>query len=117
MDYAAAYFAAVWKALVAALLIAAAIEAFLPRRWLLSVLSSGPRRLRDTFASGSISMLSMMCTCCTSPVAVSLRRQCVPMPAALAFWLGNPTLNPAVLAFMATGPCWSPCRRSACRRW
>lgn len=43
----------------------------------------------------------MMCTCCTAPVTVSIRRQGVPSASALAYWVGNPTLNPAVLAFMA----------------
>lgn len=46
-----------------------------------------------------------MCTCCASPVAVSLRRSGVPLPAVLAYWLGNPVLNPAVVVFLAlVGP-------------
>jgi hypothetical protein len=42
----------------------------------------------------------MMCTCCTAPVASTLRRDGVSTAAALAYWLGNPLLNPAVLAFL-----------------
>ncbi|MGH3493448.1 MAG: permease [Sciscionella sp.] len=101
LDYGITYFNSIWVALVAALLIAAAVEAFLPRRWLLGVLAKGPRRLGGTFAGGLLSMPTMMCTCCTAPVTVSLRRRGASAPAALAYWVGNPTLNPAVLAFMA----------------
>ena len=42
----------------------------------------------------------MMCTCCTAPVAVTLRRSGVSTAAAVAYWLGNPLLNPAVLVFL-----------------
>jgi uncharacterized membrane protein YraQ (UPF0718 family) len=46
-----------------------------------------------------------MCTCCTAPIATALRRRGAPPAAALAYWLGNPVLNPAVLAFLAlVGP-------------
>ena len=43
----------------------------------------------------------MMCSCCTAPVAVGLRRSGVSTGAALAYWVGNPLLNPAVLVFLA----------------
>jgi uncharacterized membrane protein YraQ (UPF0718 family) len=39
-------------------------------------------------------------------VAVSLRRKGVSQGAALAFWLGNPTLNPAVLVFITLTLGW-----------
>ncbi|GAA2755502.1 permease [Actinopolymorpha rutila] len=96
-----AYFKSVWMALLAALVIASAVEAFLPRQWLVRVLTSGPRRLGGSLAGGLLSMPSMMCTCCTAPVTASLRRRGVPTSSALAYWIGNPTLNPAVLVFMA----------------
>ncbi len=59
-------------------------------------------------AGGVASLPGMMCTCCTAPLAVTLRRAGVPLPAALAFWLGNPVLNPAVLVFLAllAPPSW-----------
>lgn len=41
-----------------------------------------------------------MCTCCAAPVAAGMRRQQVSMGGALAFWMGNPLLNPATLVFM-----------------
>jgi hypothetical protein len=44
----------------------------------------------------------MMCTCRAAPVAAALRRTGVPTSVAVAYWLGNPLLNPAVLAF----PCF-----------
>lgn len=100
------YFQSVWVALVAALLIASAMEAFVPRRWLVRVLTSGPRRLGGSAAAGLLAMPSMMCTCCTAPMTVSLGRRGVPPSSALAYWIGNPTLNPAVLVFMAVVLPW-----------
>lgn len=101
LGYAVTYGRSIWIALVAALLIAASVEAFLPRRWLLALLERGSSRLAGPIAGAVLSLPCMMCTCCTAPVTVSLRRQGVPASTALAYWVGNPTLNPAVLAFMA----------------
>ncbi|MGH3326390.1 MAG: permease [Streptomycetales bacterium] len=105
IGYTTTYVESIWAALVAGLLVAAAIEAFLPRRWLLRVLTPGHRGglrgSRDTLTGGLASTLTMMCTCCTAPATVSLRRCGVSARGALAYWVGNPTLNPAVLAFMA----------------
>ena len=42
----------------------------------------------------------MMCTCCTAPVAVGLRKAGAAIGPAIAFFLGNPVLNPATLIFM-----------------
>lgn len=99
-----AYGTAVWQALVAALLVAAAVEALLPAadlaRWL------GGRGRLGTVVAGLVAMPSMMCTCCTAPVAVALRRRGVPAAGALAYWLGNPLLNPAVIAFLAIVAPW-----------
>jgi uncharacterized membrane protein YraQ (UPF0718 family) len=95
------YFDSVWIALVAALVIAAATDALLPRRWLVRQLARGPKWLGGSAAGGLASLPSMMCTCCTAPLTVTLRRRGVPPASALAYWVGNPTLNPAVLAFLA----------------
>src|SRR4051794_35119868 len=94
-----AYFVAVWPAVLAALLIAAAVKTLLPRDWLLRALGHDGLRGRATAAVASLP--SMMCTCCTAPVTRSLRRAGVPTGTVLAYWLGNPVLNPAVLAFLA----------------
>jgi uncharacterized membrane protein YraQ (UPF0718 family) len=91
-----AYVQAVWKALVAALLIGAALQTLVPRTWLLRVLNRRGR-LSSAAAGGLAGMPSMMCTCCTAPVAVSLKRQGASTAAVVAYWLGNPLLNPAVL--------------------
>src|SRR5579884_1364895 len=100
-----AYLNAIWPALVAALLISAAIETLVPRRWLLRVVG------RRTHAGGSLAggmhaLPSLMCTCCTAPVAATLRRNGAPTSAVLAYWLGNPVLNPAALAFLALVAPW-----------
>jgi uncharacterized protein len=100
-----AYAGSVWMALTAALAIAAAVDALVPQRWLLRLLA------RRTGAAGSLAggiaaLPSLMCTCCTAPVAVALPRNGVPTSTALAYWLGNPVLNPAVLAFLALVAPW-----------
>lgn len=94
-----AYAAAIWPALVAGLAIAAGVEALLPRRWLLGALGSDG--LRGRIRGGLSSLPSMMCTCCSAPVVWSMRRTGVSTGTALAYWLGNPLLNPAVLVFLA----------------
>lgn len=99
VDFTVAYTEAVWPTLVAALLIAAAIGSLLPARWLLRVL--GRDDLTGRVRGGLASLPSMMCTCCTAPLTRSLRSSGVPVGTALAYWLGNPLLNPAVLVFLA----------------
>jgi uncharacterized membrane protein YraQ (UPF0718 family) len=99
-----AYASAVWMAVVAALLIAAAMQALTPSSWLVAP-ARRRGRLRRSFLGGIASLPSLMCTCCTAPLAVTLRRQGAPRSTVLAYWLGNPVLNPAVLAFLAlVGP-------------
>jgi uncharacterized membrane protein YraQ (UPF0718 family) len=99
------YGLAVWKALVAALVIAAAMQSLVPRGWLVGLLSRR-RPVTSAMTGGLASMPSMMCTCCTAPVAVSLRRCGAPTSAVLAYWMGNPLLNPAVLVFLALVAPW-----------
>jgi len=53
----------------------------------------------STLRGGLLSIPTMMCTCCTAPVAVGSRKRGASVGASMAFWLGNPALNPAVLAF------------------
>ena len=98
-EFTVAYSLAVWKALLAAMVIAACVDVLVPRRWLLRAL--GRRSpVGGSLAGGVAALPGMMCTCCTAPLAVTMRRAGVPVPAALAFWLGNPVLNPAVLVFL-----------------
>ena len=100
------YFRSIWIALLAALIISSAVEALLSRRWLVRQLTRGPRWLGGSAAGGLLALPSMMCTCCTAPLTVTLRRSGVPSGSALAYWVGNPTLNPAVLIFMAVVLPW-----------
>lgn len=100
-----AYGQSVWKALVAALLISAALQSLVPRGWLLRLLNRRSR-FGSAVAGGLGSTPSMMCTCCTAPVVVSLRRSGVSTAAAIAYWLGNPLLNPAVLVFLVLVAPW-----------
>lgn len=94
-----AYFLSIWPALVVALLVSASVQALLPSSWLPRALN---RRgvMSSALAGGVAGVPSMMCACCAAPVAVTLRRNGVGRVAAIAYWLGNPLLNPAVLVFL-----------------
>jgi uncharacterized protein len=100
-----AYGESVWMALVVGLLVAAGVEVLLPRARVVAALSHR-RGWTATAAGAGLSLPCMMCTCCASPVTTSRRRQGVPPGAVTAFWLGNPVLNPAVIAFLALALPW-----------
>jgi len=93
------YFQEVWKGFLVALLVAAAFDALVPRAWLITVLNRRTR-LGQAVAGGVSALPSLMCTCCTSPLAVGLRKRGASSTATLAYWVGNPLLNPAVLVFL-----------------
>lgn len=97
-DYAMVYFLAVWKAAVLGVLLGSLIQVLIPRDWLLRTL--GQPRFRGTLFGTLFSLPGMMCSCCAAPVTAGMRRQRVSMGGALAFWIGNPLLNPATLVFM-----------------
>lgn len=92
-DFTLAYFLAVWKALLVALLVAAAIDALVPRDWLLRVMNRR-HAATQSLVGATLSMPSMMCTCCAAPVAAGLRSSGVTRSAALAYWVGNPCSTP-----------------------
>lgn len=99
-SFTVAYGLDIWPALVAAVLIGAGVEALLPRAAL--------RRLFDqrggwraSLGGGVAALPCLMCTCCSSPITVSLRRSRVPVSGALSYWLSNPLLNPVVLVLLA----------------
>jgi uncharacterized membrane protein YraQ (UPF0718 family) len=100
VDYTLSYGRSIWPALVAGLLIAAAVEALLPARRLHKLFRHDRGQVAGTVSGGLLALPSMMCTCCAAPATLSIRRQGVPVSSALAYWLGNPVLNPAALAFM-----------------
>lgn len=98
LDYFGAYFKAIWQALLLGLLLAATIEALVPRDWIARVL--GRPGLRSSFLGGLFALPGMMCTCCSAPIVVGFRKSGASAGSATAFFLGNPTLNPAVLVFL-----------------
>jgi uncharacterized membrane protein YraQ (UPF0718 family) len=98
IDYSIAYFRAIWQAMVLGLLLAATIESSVPRDLLVRVLGSGT--FRSSAFGGLLALPGMMCTCCAAPVVIGLRRAGASLGGAVAFFLGNPTLNPAVLVFL-----------------
>lgn len=97
-DYAMVYFLAVWKAAVLGVLLGSLIQVLIPRNWLMRTL--GQPRFQGTLLGTLFSLPGMMCSCCAAPVTAGMRRQNVSMGGALAFWMGNPVLNPATLVFM-----------------
>ncbi|MFC3885105.1 permease [Bacillus songklensis] len=103
-EYASAYFNAVWKAAILGVVLGSLLQVLLPSGWLLKVL--GKTSFGSTAAAGLASIPGMMCTCCAAPIAVGLRKKNVSVGAALAFWLGNPVINPATLVFMTFVLSW-----------
>ena len=104
-SFASSYLESIWKALAAALLISAAVSALVPAGWAARLLN---RRSRIAAAAvgGMAGTPSLMCTCCTAPVAATLRREGAGTSGVVAYWLGNPLLNPAVLVFLAFVAPW-----------
>lgn len=103
-DYASVYFQSVWKAAILGILLGSLIQVLLPTKWLLKVL--GKTSFGSTAIAGLASVPGMMCTCCAAPIAVGMRKKKVSIGAALAFWIGNPTINPATLVFMTFVLSW-----------
>ncbi|MET3576520.1 permease [Bhargavaea ullalensis] len=103
-SYVVTYFLAVWKAAVLGIILGSLVQVLIPADWLLRTL--GKTSFGSTAIAGLSSLPGMMCTCCAAPVAAGLRKKNVSVGAALAFWLGNPVLNPAVLIFMSFVLSW-----------
>lgn len=97
-DYTWSYFKDIWIALIAGLVIGSCIESLLPPDWLARVL--GRVGWKSRTIAGLAAIPSMMCTCCSAPIVVNLKRQNVSTGAVLAYWVGNPILNPATIVFM-----------------
>jgi len=104
VGYATAYFKSVWKAALLGILLGSLVQVLLPSKWLYRVL--GRSSLKSTLLGGTAALPGMMCSCCAAPVAAGFRRRNVSVGAALAFWIGNPVLNPATLIFMTFVLSW-----------
>lgn len=102
--YALVYFTAVWKAAILGILLGSLLQVLLPANWLIRVL--GKTSFGSTAIAGLASIPGMMCTCCAAPIAVGLRKKNASIGATLAFWIGNPTINPATLIFMTFVLSW-----------
>lgn len=97
VDYTIRYFKAVWKAVVLGLLLGSLVQVLIPRDWIVKLFSQNSAK--STMLGGLMAVPAMMCSCCAAPVVAGLRKQKASLGAALAFWLGNPVLNPAVIVF------------------
>ncbi len=102
--YAKIYFQSVWKAAVLGILLGSLVQVLIPVNWLQRLF--GKSNFASVLSGGLVSLPGMMCTCCAAPIAAGLRRKNVSAGAALAFWIGNPVLNPATLVFMAFVLSW-----------
>ncbi|HET7328922.1 MAG TPA: permease [Nocardioidaceae bacterium] len=107
LEFAQTYLLAIWPAMVAGLAIAAGVSVLVPRDWLRR--AAGRPGAKATLRGGVMSVPPLMCTCCTAPVAVGLRQRGASVGASMAFFLGNPALNPVVvvLAFFVLGWQWA----------
>jgi uncharacterized membrane protein YraQ (UPF0718 family) len=103
-DYARAYYLAIWQALVLSLLLGACVQVLVPRAWIAQRL--GRLGFGSTVVVGALSAAGMMCTCCTAPIVVGLRKQRASAGAAMAMFVATPTLNPAVLLFIGFVLSW-----------
>ncbi len=104
LHYSLVYLKAIWKAAALAVVLGSLLQVLIPRRWLLSLF--GGANFRSALHGGIAALPGMMCTCCAAPVAAGMRKSRVSAGAAIAFWLGNPLLNPAVLIFMTFVLSW-----------
>ncbi len=102
--YAVAYFKAVWQAVILGLVLGSLVQVLLPQNWIHKAF--GQVGLKSTVLAGVAGMPSMMCTCCAAPVVVGLRQRKSSVGAAVAYWLGNPVLNPATIIFMGFVLSW-----------
>lgn len=100
-----AYLISVWRAALVAVVIAVILEVAVSDTRLFGRLR-GRSPLGQSALSAVAALPTMMCTCCTAPLAVALRRRGAPMGAVASYWLGNPVLNPAVLVFLALTLPW-----------
>ncbi len=96
--YTWAYFKDIWSALLAGLVVGAGVEALLPPGWLARTLGRAGLKSRAWATLAAIP--SMMCTCCSAPIVLNLKRQNVSSGAVLSYWVANPILNPATIIFM-----------------
>ncbi|MFC4103667.1 permease [Paenibacillus xanthanilyticus] len=103
-DYAVTYYKAVWKAALLGIVLGSLVQVLIPSGWLLRVL--GNSSMKSTAIGGLASVPGMMCSCCAAPIAVGMRKKHVSAGASLAFWLGNPMINPATLIFMTAVLSW-----------
>ncbi|MCH4171373.1 MAG: permease [Lactobacillus sp.] len=93
-----AYFKAVWKAVILGLLVGSLVQVLIPNRVIQRYL--GGSQFKNSLAAMLMGVPTMMCTCCTAPVAVGLKRSKASVNSVVAFFLANPLLNPATLVFM-----------------
>lgn len=104
VGYAVGYFKSVWKAVILGLLLGSLVQVLIPRNWVRRFF--GQANFQGTALAGIAAIPSMMCTCCAAPVAVGLRKRSASVGATLAYWLGNPVLNPATIIFMGFVLSW-----------
>jgi uncharacterized membrane protein YraQ (UPF0718 family) len=82
------------------------IEVYVPREWLASFLARGQKRV--VFAAAAMGFLFPVCECAVVPVVRRLVKKGVPAPAAIAYLLAAPIVNPIVIAstFVAYNRDW-----------
>lgn len=97
-NFTKAYFLAIYKAFIVALLVGSLVQVLLPVRTIRKYM--GGDKFSNSFWAMLMGVPTMMCTCCTAPVAVGLKRSKASTRSVVSFFLANPLLNPATLIFM-----------------
>lgn len=92
------YFKAIWIALIVGILVGAGVQTLVPVSWLYRILGRMSAKSRVLAIAAAVP--SMMCTCCSAPIVVSMKKSNLSTGAALGYWLANPVLNPATIIFM-----------------
>lgn len=103
-NYTVTYFNAVWQAIILGLLLGSLVQVLLPKNWIQKAF--GRANFKSTALAGVAGIPCMMCTCCSAPLVVGLRQRKASVGASLAYWLGNPVLNPATIIFMGFVLSW-----------
>lgn len=93
-----AYFSSVWKAMLLGIIVGSLVQVLIPTSWIRKYL--GESKFKNSVFAMVLGVPTMMCTCCTAPVAVGLKRAKASLNSIVAFFLANPLLNPATLVFM-----------------
>ncbi|MDE3208925.1 MAG: permease [Pseudomonadota bacterium] len=92
------YVKSIWQALILGLIAGSGIKAVIPDRLVIDKLQKPG--LKNILLGSVFSLPCMMCTCCSTPVAIGMRQKRASVGSVVSWWLANPVLNPATLVLI-----------------